>query len=425
MHNAVQRVTLAVIDKHQEMKEKQIPDTESLERMYPDRFKGIGKFPGKYHIELKEGYKPTIHNPRKYPIHLQDDIKAELQNMCDIDVIEPIPEGQSTDWLNQIAFSRKASGKLRICLDPKDLNLEIRRTYHRAHTVEEIIHRLAGAKVFSKLDAKHGYWSVELDEESSELTAFNSPLGRYRFKRLPFGLKVAQDIFQEKMDKLLSNCPGTINIADDITVYGRNNEEHDKNLHRLMNEARKFGLIFNVNKCKVKADEIDFFGMIYNKDGVRPDPRKSQEIKDLPSPTCVKDVERFLGMVQYMAPFIPKLSEMTTILRDLKRKDVMWNWTPSHQQKFMEIKDHIINAVTLAHFNHKMETKVQVDASQRGLGAALIQTDRNGIERVISFASKALTDTETRYANIEREMLAVVFGCERFHTYLYGSNFTI
>ena len=141
-------------------------------------------------------------------------MKAELDRMEELSVIKKVTE--PTDWVSSLTFSRKANGKLRICLDPKDLNQASKRTYHKMPTLEEITHQFSGARVFSKLDARHGYWSIELDSESSYLTTFNSPFGRYRFQKLPFRLKVSQDIFQEKMDMILEQCPGTLGIADDV-----------------------------------------------------------------------------------------------------------------------------------------------------------------------------------------------------------------
>ena len=401
-----------------------IPNTKALMDIYPDRFEGIGRFPGKYHIDTKPEVNPVIHPPRKYPIHLKEEIQAELDKMMEMDVIEHIPENESTEWLSSLAFSRKESGGIRICLDPRELNAGVKRTYHRTPSIEEITHKLTGAKFFNKLDARHGYWSIELDRESSALTAFNAPSGRYRFKRLPFGLHVAQDVFQEKMDAILAGCKGTMSITDDIVVFGTSVEDHDRNLHGLILRARECGLVFNSGKSVIRSKEVNFFGMIYTTEGIRPDPKKSSEIADLPSPTGVKDLQRFLGMVQYLAPFIPNLSDKTSILRGLIKKDTPWDWTPMHQSAFQAIKDEICNTVTLSYFNLAHETRIQVDASMKGLGATLIQIE-DGREKVIAFASKALSPTEERYANIEREMLAVVFGAERFYTFVYGSSFTV
>ncbi|XP_014671070.1 PREDICTED: uncharacterized protein K02A2.6-like isoform X3 [Priapulus caudatus] len=396
----------------------EIRSKSDLQNQYPDQFRGIGQFPGEYDIALELDVVPVVHPARKFPIHLKEELREELDRMESMEVIEKV--SKPTDWVSSLAISRKSNGKLRVCLDPKDLNKACKRTYHKAPTLEETTHKLHGARVFSKLDARHGYWSIQLTDRASDLTTFNSPFGRYRFRRLPFGLKVAQDIFQEKMDLILSSCPGTLNIADDIIVYGHDGEEHDKNLHVLMTTATKFGLVFNLDKCDIKVDEVAFFGCIYGKEGVRPDPKKVEDIHSLPPPSCVRDLQRFLGMIQYMSPFIPNLATHTDALRSLTKKDNEWQWTASHQQSFDVVKSLITSMCTLTYFDPTKQSTVQVDASSRGLGAVLLQDDRP-----VAFASKALTETEQRYANIEREMLAVVFGCTRFHTYLYGSTFIV
>ena len=117
---------------------------------------------------------------------------------------------------------RKQNGRLRLCLDPKDLNAAIQREHHVTPTLEEILPKLTGATVFSLVDAKCGYWNVVLDKESSYLTTFNSSFGRYRFNRMPFGLKMSQDIFQTKIDQTFEGCEGVAGIADDIVVFGKN-----------------------------------------------------------------------------------------------------------------------------------------------------------------------------------------------------------
>ena len=154
-----------------------------------------------------------------------------------------------TDWVSSIVHSRKSNNKLRICLDPKDLNRAIKRPHYKTPTLHEITHQLAGSRVFSKLDARRGYWSVSLDEPPSYLTTFNSPFGRYRFERLQFGLNLSQDVFQKPMDHILERCPGTMGIADDVAVFGKDEKEHDANLHNLMKIAQQGGLVFNPDKC--------------------------------------------------------------------------------------------------------------------------------------------------------------------------------
>ena len=349
---------------------------------------------------------------------MKDELQAALKTMEQETVIKKVT--RPTDWVSSLAYSRKKDGTLRICLDPKDLNRAIKRCHHKTPTLEEITHRFVGAKHLSKLDAKNGYWSVTLDEESSLLTTFNSPFGRYCFVRMPFGLVMSQDVFQQKMDMILESCPGTVGIADDVAVFGHTEAEHDAHLHNLMRVSREHGLVFNSKKCTIKAPHITFFGTLYDKDGAHPDPKKVEDIHKIPTPTNATELQEFLGIVAYVGPFIPNLSQSTANLRDLLKKDIDFQWSDAHQNVFEKVKAAICAETTLAYFDRDKDTVIQVDASGRGLGAVLLQEGRP-----IAYASKSLTDTEKRYANIERELLAVVFGAERFRTYVYGKPFVI
>ena len=276
---------------------------EDLQRLYPDCFKGIGKFRETFHITLDPGVTPVVHAPRRCPIHIKDDVRNEINQMVELGVIEKVEE--PTDWVSSIVYSRKSNGKLRICLDPKDLNTTIKRPHYPTPTLEEITHKLAGSMIFSKLDARHGYWSVPLDDESKRLTTFNSPFGRYCFRRLPFGLNLSQDVFHERMDCILEKCPGTRSIADDVGVFGKTEAEHDKHLHNLTRVALQHGLVFNIDKCDIKQANMKFFGLEFSADGVRPDPGKAADIQRMKEPQIVAQLQEFLGIATNMSPFIP------------------------------------------------------------------------------------------------------------------------
>ena len=185
-------------------------------------------------------------------------------------------------------------------------------------TVEEVAHEFANSHYFTKLDTCHGYWSIVLDEESSLLTTFKSPFGRYRFLHLPFSLVCSQDIFQKKVDQFLEECPGCIGIANDITVHGHTETEHDAHLHNLMQVTCKYGVLFNPQKMHVKAPAINFFGCLYNANGVHLHLEKVDAVHALPAPTNVTELQEFLGMVTY--PFICGLSTLTTPLQELLKK---------------------------------------------------------------------------------------------------------
>ena len=187
-----------------------------------------------------------------------------------------------------------------------------------------------------------------------------------------------------------------------------------------MRITRKYDLVFNPQKTHVKAQAINFFGCLYNANGVHPDPGKVDAVHALPAPTNITELQEFLGLVTYLSPFIPGLSTLTVPLQELIKKDADFIWNRTYDTAFEQIKEAIISDTTLRYFDPSLPLTIQVDASQVGLGAALLQ---NG--KPIAFASKALTKTECRYANIEREMLAAVFRAERFHTYIYGRSFMI
>ena len=310
--------------------------------------------------------------------------------------------------------------RLCLCLDPHDLNKAICHDHHKTPTVEEVGHEFAHSCFFTKLDAHHGYWSIILDKDSSLLITFNSPFGRYCFLWLPFGLVCSQDIFQKNMDQILEECHGCIRIADNITVHGCTKAEHDAHLWHLMQITHKYDLVFNPQKTHMKAQAINFFGCLYNANGIHPDPGKVDAVHALPAPTNITKLQEFLGLVTYLSPFIPGLSTLTAPLWELLKKDTDFSWNCTYDTAFEQIKEAVVSDTTLRYFDPSLPMTIQVDASQVGLGAALLQ---NG--KPVAFASKALTETKCWYANIEREMLDAVFGAERFHTYVYGQSFTI
>ena len=238
---------------------------------------------------------------------------------------------------------------------------------------------------------------------------------------MPFGLKMSQDIFQSKIDQAFEDCEGVVGIADDIVFSGKTEEEHDRNLHRMIGRCRSTGLKLNPDKCFIKQKKIKFYGLICGPDGIEPDPDKVSALKQMSPPNNSQELQKFLGIATYMAPFIPNLSHHTAALRELLKKGNTFVWDPAHQVVFEKIKRSITDEITLTYFDPQKEMVLQVDASKKGLGATLMQENKR-----VAFASKALTDTEsTRYANIEQKLLAVVYGCEKFHNYLYGQSFTV
>ena len=399
-----------------------VSTVEDLKKRYPNQFDIIGNFDGEYNIVTDETVPPVQHPMRKTPIEYQEKIEQELDRMVTQGIITPAKE--PTEWVNSMTYPMKPNGDLRICLDPKNLNKAIIREHYKPPTLEEITHKLSGAKVFSKLDAFKGFFAYKLNYKSSLKTTFNTTprRGRYRYLRMPMGAKCSQDAFQMKMDQILEGLDGVIAIHDDITVYGKDEEDHNKNMIGLMERATQTGLTFNSKKCAIKQKSVSFFGVTFSEKGMSPDPNKIQGILDMQAPRDVTQLQSFLGMVNFMHPFIPHLSANTAPLRQLLTKNAIFQWTASTNAAFQKLKSLIAEAQkrSLKFYNRNLPITVQADASQLGLGAALLQEGYP-----IAFASKTLSETEQRYANIERELLAVVFACERFRTYLLGREFII
>ena len=296
----------------------------NIEDEFVDCFGEIGCLKRTHHIEVKEDVKPIIAPIRKIPFALKDKLKEELHRMMKLEIIEPVEK--PTDWVNALVIVSKPNGKLRICLDPRPLNKAIKRQHHKLPTAEEIISQMHGAHYFTKLDASNGFWQIRVDNESADLLTFGTPFGRYRFKRLPFGIHSASEVFQAEVANIISGIEGCANSQDDIIVWGATKKEHDQRLRSCLTR-----IITTTSPC-------------------------------------------------------------------------------------------------LKFFNPNLPTRLRPDASSEGLGALLEQnhgSENDEKWHPIAYASRALQPFEQRYAQIEKEVLSVVFGTERFHEYLYGRHFTV
>ena len=394
---------------------------------YQDCFDKIDRFSGdQYHIELIDNPTPVIHPPRTVPVHILPLYKAELEKMINDDIITEVTE--PTDWVNSIVCNVKETPdgkkKVRLCLDPKDLNKNIRREHYYSRTVDEILPSLHGKNYFSVVDTTKGYWHVELDHESSLLCTFNTPFGRYRFKRLPFGIVVSQDIFQRKLDDIYKKIPNVTGIADDIMVFGSTEEEHDQAFVNMLEATRANNVSLNSEKLQFKQQRVNFFGHTLTQDGLLPAADKLEALKNISAPSNTKELLFLLGLITYLNRFSAKVAELTAPLRELTKKNVHFRWEQHHQAALDRIKEELCTVPILSYYDPDPATTsiLQCDASQKGLGAWIRQIDSNGKERIVAMASRSLTDTESRYSNIERECLAVMFGLEKFEYYLLGRH---
>ena len=238
--------------------------------VYSDVFTRIGKFPGMpYKFQLKQNAKPTRHAPRKVPIHLQDTFHKEIRNLEHLGILEETKDVM--EWVNSFVIMEKKiptdsnssqghfmNKKLRICLDPRDLNEALEREPYYTWSIEEIMGKFHGMTRFTITDFNKGYWMVELDPESRKYTMMALDISRFQWTRLPIGSIVAQDVFQRKLDVIFLDVPGVTGIADDMVIYGRSDLEHDKHLINFLEVCRKNTLTLNPDKMQFRLPQVSF-----------------------------------------------------------------------------------------------------------------------------------------------------------------------
>ena len=282
---------------------------------YSDVFgEELGRMEGKVHLETDPNVAPTVMPPRRVPVALKEKLKNELDRLTQRKVISPIQE--PTDWVSSMIAAKKPDGNIRLCIDPHYLNLALKRSHYPLPVIEEILPELSKAKVFTKVDLKEGFLQVELDEESSKLTVFQTPWGRYRFHRMPFGITPAPEIFQMKLDQSLEGLKGVFKIGDDILISGQGetereaDEDHDRNLKSLLDRCRERNIKLNKKKFTFKCDDVQFIGHRLTKEGLKPGPAKVKAILSMKKPDDIAAVQRLMGMVKYLSKFLSDLSQI-------------------------------------------------------------------------------------------------------------------
>lgn len=365
---------------------------------------------------------PVALPPRRHAFSLRNAIESEIKRLEERDVIEPVQE--ATPWVSPLVPTRKANGTLRLCVDYRRLNQAIIRERRMLPTLDEITARLEGSKVFSVLDAESGFHQIPLSIGSRSYTTFTSHCGLYRFKRLPFGISSAPEIFQRVVGDILRGIEGVMVYIDDILVFGTDQKEHDRRMELVLRRLTDANLRLNWAKCQLRQTQVKYLGHWLTGQGIQPDEDKLRAIQEMPCPESITDVRRFLGLATYLGKFIPHLSQITDGLRRLAKQEPFVANTEI-QNTFCTAKRGIATALQkLAYFrpSSSVPTAISSDASPCGLGAMLWQKDDKNQWTPVACASRSLTAAETRYSQLEREMLGVVFAITRFRQYVLGRH---
>lgn len=356
------------------------------------------------------------------PLPLKEAVEEELDRLERIGVLEKVTYSL---WATPLVCVPKKDGRVRLCGDYKvTLNQVLNVEQYPLPKPEDLFATLAGGDKFTVLDLTQAYQQLLLDVDSRQYVTVNTHRGLYRYTRLPYGLASAPAIFQRVMDTILQGLPGVICYIDDILITGSDDKEHLQNLERVFQRLQSHGVRLKKPKCAFLQPSVAYLGHQIDAEGRRATKEKLQAILQAPSPRNVQELRSFLGLLNYYGKFIPNLATLIHPLNALLHHDCQWKWTSECEVAFTQAKEKLLSSEVLVHYDPKLPIKVAADASAYGVGAVLSHVI-DGNERPIAFASRTLTGSERNYAQVEKEALALIFAVKKFHTYLYGREFTL
>ena len=338
---------------------------------------------------------------RRIPFHLRAKVDNELNRLLEQDIIERIPDTEATEWISPVVIVPKRDDNIRLCIDKRAANTAIKRIRHPIPMVHDISLELNGANFFSKLDLTQAYHQLELFPSSRQITTFITHAGLYRYKRLNYRTNSAAELFQNALQQILHDIPGVKNIADDTLIFGATYQAHNHALDQCLTRLAEHGLTLNFQKGSFLQPSLDFFGLKFGKDGVRPDPKKVSVMATTAKPTTISEVRSFLGMANYSAQFIPDFATITEPLRQLTHKGAKFRWGHEHEDAYQKILHALTNSPVMSYFDTSKES-----GSFHPVGVSAILAQRNSsssTRHVIAYASRALTPTERRYSQTEKE----------------------
>ncbi|MCG8625304.1 MAG: reverse transcriptase, partial [Proteobacteria bacterium] len=383
-------------------------------------------------IELLPGQdEPFKERFRRIAPHNVEEVRQHVQEMLDGGAIRP----SQSPWCNAVMLVRKKDGSLRFCIDFRRLNARTKKDSHPIPRGPETIESLVGARYFSTMDLKSGFWQVKVADDSRQYTAFTvGSMGIYEFLRMPYGLCNAPATFQ----RLMQNCLGELNLTfalvylDDVIVYSRTPEEHLKRLHAVFDHFTQHGLKLKPSKCHFFKETINYLGHKISAEGMLPGEDGIKDIAKMAPPTTVTGVRRFIGATGYFRRFIKNFARIAKPLNDLvgcenaKLKNHPVVLSEAALEAFETLKKKCITAPVLAFADLEKTFRLQTDASGDGLGAVLEQMQDDGKYHPVAYASRSLSKSEKNYHSSKLEFLALKWAVtEQFKEYLLYKPFTV
>jgi len=366
--------------------------------------------------------RPLKQTLRRHPLVHTEEIERQVQAMLAQDVIEP----SYSPWSSNVVIVKKKDNTLRFCIDYRKLNDVTIKDSYPLPRINDCLDALSTGKYFSAFDLRSGYFQVEMEEADKGKTSFVTRSGLYQFKVMPFGVTNGPATFQRLMDLTMAGLNYNICLVylDDIILMSQTVEEHLERLVLILDRLRKAGLKLKPSKCKLLQKTISFLGHVVSESGIATDPSKIQAVQDWPEPTSVTEVRSYIGLCSYYRRFVKDFARIAEPLHKLTGKNARFEWSEECQEAFDELKFRLTSSPILAMPQDEGEYRLDTDASNDAIGAVISQV-QDGQERVIAYASRLLSKTERNYCVTRRELLAVIYFCKQFRTYLLGRHFLI
>jgi hypothetical protein len=361
------------------------------------------------------------------PYHLNEEKKCALYECVNEMLTAGVVERSDSEYCSPVVLVKKKDGRLRFCTDYRRLNALTKDEAALLPRIQEVLRDFGNAQVFSSLDLKSGYWQIPMDPMSKYLTAFATPDGAtYQYRVMPFRLKNAPATFQKLLACVLSGHPGKCAhvYLDDIIVWSATYEEHIGHLRQVFERLQEFGLRCAPKKCRFGVSELPYLGHIVGRDGNRPQERHLVQIRDAVPPRTKKQLQRFLGLANWVREYVPMFATIAAPLTDLLVMKKTFRWTDAAQKVFDKLKTAIDQPLLLHRPDASREYVLQTDASGLGVAAVLYE-ERNGLRNIISYSSARLNDAQHRYHINEQECLAVVFAIKKYRPYLEDKPFLL
>ena len=362
---------------------------------------------------------------------LLEEVRENLQDMLDGGAIQP----SKSPWCNAIVLVRKKDGTLRFCIDFRKLNARTQKDSFPLPHIQETMEAMVGARFFSSMDLKSGFWQVRMSEKSRQYTAFTvGSLGMYEFLQMPYGLCNAPATFQ----RLMQNCLGELNLThtlvylDDVIVYSKTERDHLQQLQAVFERFHEHGLKLKPSKCNFLHKQITFLGHEISADGMMPGNLNLKGIAEMAPPANYKEVRCFLGMTGFFQRFIKNYALIAKPLNNIlegeasKLKSEAVTLPPDALDAFEKLKMCCMTAPVLAFVDFEKEFQLETDVSSEGLGVVLSQKQPDGKWHPVAFGSRELKGGETKYHSSKLEFLALKWAItEQFQEYLQYRPFTV